>query len=116
MNTTDANYDISIDGSINQNGYASANGSNLVYGRNIDLGRTNAENEGESIWYMQPEINVSTPNAFVDFVGKIIASGSSYTLKGDIAEIILLDYVPTAEVRRKIEIYLQNKWNTPALP
>lgn len=47
-----------------------------------------------------------TNSALVSIGGK----GGSDRLKGDIAEIIICLYIPSAEVRQKIEGYLAHKW------
>jgi|GEM_PF-5391622 len=60
VNVTDGNYDISVDGGSGTTATARWNGNAGVNGANIDLGNTNAENEGPSIW----SIAFDTPVGF----------------------------------------------------
>ena len=106
----DADYDISIDGG-GGTGNASIDGGSLVSGGNIILGVSVEGKKLEHIWYADYDSAVS-----VKHIGQLISGATPFSLIGDIAEIILLDYVPTTEVRQKLEVYLQAKWNTPALP
>jgi hypothetical protein len=105
VNTTDGDYDISIDGLSGNSGNASVNGGSLVSGTNIDLSQTNAQNESSNLWYCD-----FTNNATVDYICRANTSANDYINKGYIAEIIMFSTVLTETDRQKLEGYLTHKW------
>lgn len=104
-NTSDTNYDISIDGGGASSGNASVNGGNLVAGTNIDLGQTNAQNEAENIWYADYNSSIS-----LNLLASAKLGSNFFNSNCDIAEIILLLEIPTNNERQKLEGYLAHKW------
>lgn len=109
VNTTDADYDISIDGTISATGNASVNGAlSLTSGTNIDLGQTDAQNKSSNIWYVDYD---AVQDA--DYFGRL-DSGGAYELKGDIAEFVVLSSIPSEANRQNLEGYLAHKWGLTA--
>ena len=109
-NVVDTDYDISIDGASSNSGRASVNGSlTLTSGTNINLGRTDVQNKGANVWYVD-----FTNAATIDFVARLIAPGLDAQLIGDIGELILLTTVPSEADRQKLEGYLAWKWGLEA--
>ena len=107
-NATD--YGISIDGNISQTGSAGVNGSTPTTsgpqtGRNIDFGLSIVEKESPLQWYVEWDANVDW-----DYIGKLVAGGNDYNLIGALGEIIILDSVPSTDLRQKFEGYLAWKW------
>jgi hypothetical protein len=112
VNVEDSQYDISLDGTLNRLGSASVNGGNIVSGTNINLGQTNAQNKSENIWYAEYDVNTSASKIF-----GTTSQGTVLFSRGDLAEIVLLNYVPTTETRQNLEGYLAHKWGlTSKLP
>lgn len=112
VNVTDITYDIRLSGLAGNTGNTNVNGGSLVFGGSVNLGRTDAQNRGANIWYADLTV---APN-FID-IGRMIASGQDYKLKGDIGEFIAFSSVPSESDRQKLEGYLAHKWGlTGELP
>ncbi len=104
VNSPDAYYDISVDGSGGHAGEASVNGGAFVSGTNIDLGRTNAQNEGKNIWVVRMDaVN------YIDYIGAF-GSGGLNPLIGNVAEVIAYNRLLSDVEVNQIGSYVGSKW------
>jgi len=104
VRTNTDDYDISIDGSLSTTGSASTNGNDVVSGTDIDLSLSQAQKADLRMWYVEFDSSVN-----IDFIGAL-ENSSTFKLKGDMAEVIVLSSVPTTEVKQQLEGYLAHKW------
>ena len=79
VNASDANFDISVDGDGSFSGTAKWCGNTAVSGKNINLGNTDAENKGPSVWVITYDQDIS-----IDDIGQV---NSSLELIGNIASL-----------------------------
>jgi hypothetical protein len=110
-----SDYDVSLDGASQSqgplagdvnSGNASFNGGTLVSGGNIVLGgETDTGPTGPLLVYTDYDNALN-----FDSVGAFGTSLSVITAKMRLAEMILLDAVPTTEERQRLEGYLAWKW------
>ena len=108
VRTNNDDYDISIDGSLSTTGSASTNGNDVVSGTDIDLSLSQAQKADLRMWYVEFDSSVN-----IDFIGAL-ENSSTFKLKGDMAEVIVLSSVPTTEVKQQLEGYLAHKWGLTA--
>lgn len=96
---------ISVDGSHNTNGAASANGSlSPVVGKNVDIGLTDATIQQANLFYAEFGI----AQAF-NHIGRIY-SGEEFRFRGAVYAIVCMTRVPTTLERQQIEGYLAHKY------
>lgn len=104
INASDGSYDISIDGSAGYTGEACANGTSFTSGANIDLGRTNAENEAPTIWAVRFD-----EAYYADYIGAFNTDAAT-KLIGNFAELVLFNRLLSDTEVNKIGNYLSKKW------
>jgi hypothetical protein len=102
VNSADGSYDISIDGTVSASGGARFNGDTRYTGTNIDLGNTNAQNEGPGIWAVDYNANSQ--------VGHLARGFSAREGIVEIAEILFFTSILSDSDRQKLEGYLAWKW------
>lgn len=104
VRTNNLDYSVSVDGGGGNSGAAAYNGGTRTTGTNIDLGVSNAEEEGPLVWYFEWDAGQD-----VEHIGRL-NTGSVYNMRGDIGEVLLLDTVPSADDRASAFAALQAKW------
>ncbi len=107
-NKADVDADVYMNGGDSNTGNASWAGNTLVSGGVIDLGLTNVQNEGWSVWYIDYDVAIS-----VEWLGAVLGQ-ANYKLKGKMAELIFLDNVPTLDEREQLTGYACHRWGLTA--
>jgi hypothetical protein len=109
IRTGDDAYDISIDGSIAATGSAASDGGAAVSGTDIETGLSTAEKSAARLWYAEWD---AAQDVF--YIGGIVTASNQLYGRLDIAEVILLDSVPSTVTRQRTEGYLAHKWGLEA--